>query len=216
MPGFSAICCVVNMGDASKALKSARKRGVKGGTISFGRGAVHSRLLEFLGLNEVRKEIVTMIVENELAAAVIKGISEDLEFIRPHHGIAFSYPVGEFIGSMNTVDKNSITNEVKSGMYNVIYVVVDKGKAEDVIDAASKAGSNGGTIMNGRGAGIHEVQKFFSIEIEPEKEVVFIITKTALKDNIVASIRSQLKIDEPGTGVMFVLDVNEAYGLRED
>ena len=216
MSGFSLICCVVNSETASKTLKVARKYGVKGGTISVGRGAVNNRLLDFLGLNEERKEIVSMIVENELASEAIKGISKDMEFHRPHHGIAFSLSVTEFIGTRNAIEENPESSEVKDKMYNVIYVVVDKGKAEDVIDAANEAGARGGTIVNARGSGVHEVQKLFSMEIEPEKEEVFIITESKLKDGIVTSIKDHLQIDEPGKGILFVMDVNEAYGLHNE
>ena len=210
------ICCVVNMGDASKALKCARKHGVKGGTISIGRGTIQSRLLDILGINEVRKEIISMVVEEELAAEVIKGLGKDMQFHKPHHGIAFSYSVSEFIGSKNVVGNKTTSREVKNNVYKVIHVIVDKGKGGDVIDAANKAGARGGTIINARGAGIHEAQKLFSIEIEPEKEEVFIITKTELKDSIVESIRTHMRIDEPGNGIIFVLNVNEVYGLHEE
>ena len=214
MYGFSLICCVVNDGAASKTLRIAKGYGVKGGTISVGRGTVQNRLLDFLGLNEVRKEIITMIVEKELASKAIQGIGRDMEFHKPHHGIAFSLSVTDFIGNKNTLVEGFGTNEVKDKMYQIIYVVVDKGKAEDVLDAANKAGARGGTIVNARGAGIHEVQKLFSVEIEPEKEEVFIITTTDLKDGIVESIRNDMKIDEPGNGILFIMDVDEAYGLR--
>ena len=99
-------------------------------------------------------------------------------------------------------------------MYNIIYAIVDKGKAEDVIEAAAKAGSKGGTIVNARGAGDDEVRKVFALEIEPEKEEVFIITKREYKDKIVESIRTHLKIDEPNNGVLFVLELDEVYGLH--
>ena len=213
MAGFNLICCVVNTGDASKTLKFAQKYGIENGIISIGRGTVKNRFLQFLRVDEIRKEIVTMFVKNELAAKAIKGISEYMKFDKPHQGIAFSYSVSEFIDSKNKTNDNAKI-EVKNNMYNVIYVIVDKGKAEDVIDAANKAGAKGGTIINARGAGTPEVRKVFSLEIEPEKEEVFIITKTAAKDKIVAAIRNQLKIDEPGQGVMFVLNINEAYGLQ--
>jgi len=213
MAGFSVICCVVNMGDASRTLKNAKKYGIKGGTISIGRGVVNNRFINFLAINEDRKEIVTMVVENELASEAIKGISEDMHFEKPHHGIAFSYSVSEFIGSKNVISAAQKTAEEGKGMYKVIFVVVDKGKAEEVIDAAVKAGSTSGTIINARGAGIHEVQKFFSVEIEPEKEEVFIITKTENKKNIIDSIIKHMKIDQPGNGILYVLDVNEVYGL---
>ena len=216
MAEYSLICCVVDVGHASKTLKSAKKYGVKGGTICIGRGTVRNRLLKFLEFDEIRKEIITMIVESGLASNAIKGISKDMEFHKPNHGIAFSHPVCEFIGSKNILPGNSDYKEVNSGMYKIIYAIVEKGKAEDVIDAATKAGARGGTIINARGAGPHEVQKLFTIEVEPEKEKVFIITKAEMKSAIVESIRAHLKIDEPGTGILYVLDVDEVYGLHKD
>jgi len=214
MADYKLICCVVNMGDASKVLKTAGKYGIKGGNVSIGKGTVHSRILEFLKINEMRKEIVTMTVEAELAAEAINGISKDMAFDKPHHGIAFSFSISGFTDGEIQMDKNMKVSEVGNPMYSAIYVVVDKGNAEAVIDAANTAGARGGTIVNARGSGIHETQKLFSIEIEPEKEKVFIIAKNELKDSIVASIRSTLMIDEPGNGIIFVLDVNEAYGLH--
>ena len=215
MPKYELICCVVTSGAASKTLRIAKKYGVKGGTISIGRGTVSSRLLDILGIHDVRKEIVTMVVEHELATEAIKGISEEMAFHKPHHGIAFSLSVSAFIGSKNEIKNNSKVNEVKKNMHSIIYVIVDKGRADDVIEAANKAGAKGGTIINARGAGIHEVQKLFSVEIEPEKEEVFIITKIEQKDSIVESIRNNLKIDEPGNGILFVMDINEVYGLHD-
>ena len=216
MAEFTLICCVVNVGQASRTYKCAKKFGVKGGTFSIGRGTVQSRLLEVLQINEVRREILSMIIEDELAEEAIRGITEEMEFHKPHHGIIFSYPVREFFGSRNTILNKSETNEVKNSMYKIIYTVVDKGRAEDVIEAANKAGARGGTILNARGAGPHEVQKLFSIEVEPEKEVVFMITKSDMKDAIVDSIKSHLKIEEPGNGVLFIMDINEVHGLFFD
>ena len=213
MDRFSLICCVVNMGDASKVLKISRKYGVKGATISIGRGTVRSPLMNFFAINEERKEIVSMVVENELAIDAIKGISTEMKFERPHHGIAFLYSVCEFIGSKNTLTchKKDIGGK---NMYYIIFVIVERGRAEEVMEAANKVCATGGTIINARGAGIHEVQKFFSVEIEPEKEEVFIITRRKNKDKIVNSIREHLKIDEPGNGILYVLDVKEVYGIH--
>jgi len=214
MAKSNLLCCVVNMGDANKLMKIAAKYGIKDGTVSIGKGTVNSKFLSFLQLTEIRKEIVTMIVEPELTAEAIKGISEDMAFEKPHHGIAFTYSMSEFLGCAEGTEKNIEISEMKNNMYYAIYVIVDKGRADDVIEAANKAGARGGTIVNARGSGIHEPQKLFSIEIEPEKEKVFIIAKTEMKDAIVGSIKSELNIDEPGNGIIYVLEVNEAYGLH--
>ena len=208
MTGFNIVCCVVNIGDSSEILKVASKYGAKDSVVSIGRGTVKNRLLTFLQINEIRKEIVTILVDANLAGEAIKDISEKMMFNKPNHGIAFSYPVSDFMGNEN--------NEVKSmSGYKAIYVIVDKGKAEDVIDAAKKGGARGGTILNGRGAGIHEAQKLFAVEVEPEKEKVLIIAKNEIKDLIIQSIKDDMKINEPGNGIIYVIDVAEAYGLAD-
>jgi Nitrogen regulatory protein PII len=215
MAEYRLICCVVNMGDASKVLKVARKHGVKEGIVSVGKGTMNNRVLTVLKINEVRKEIVSMVVETELATQAIKSISKDMAFEKPHHGIAFTHPVSGLFGSKHKAEKNTKMDEVENSMYNAIYVIVERGTAEEVVEAANKAGAQGATIVNARGSGSQETQRLFSIEIEPEKEKVIIIAKAELKDGIVEAVKKQMHIDEPGNGVIFVLDVNEAYGLHQ-
>jgi nitrogen regulatory protein PII len=53
------------------------------------------------------------------------------------------------------------------------------------------------------------------MEIEPEKEIVMILSKKDRSEAIVSSIRNKLKIDEPGKGIIFIQDVAKTYGLHE-
>ena len=99
-------------------------------------------------------------------------------------------------------------------MYQAIYTIVDRGRAQAVIEAAERAGSRGGTVINARGSGIHETSKLFAMEIEPEKEIVLIVSQKQKTSEIVAAIREELGIDEPGKGIVFVQDVSEAFGLN--
>ena len=98
-------------------------------------------------------------------------------------------------------------------MHNAIFTIVDRGMGETVVEAAEKAGSRGATIIHARGSGIHENSKLFSMVVEPEKDIVLILAEQSLTEGIVASIRETLKIDKPGHGIIFVLDINKTYGL---
>lgn len=100
-------------------------------------------------------------------------------------------------------------------MYKAIFAVVDKGKAEEVIDAATAAGSRGATVIHGRGSGIHEKKMLFSMPVEPEKDIVMILAPETLVEPISNAIREALRIDEPGKGIMFILDINKTYGLTQ-
>ena len=214
MSGYTLICCVVNAGEAEKTIKHAQKYGIQDGMVSFGKGIVSSHLLQILGLNEVRKEVIRMIIKDDLASAALKGISSDMQLHKPNHGIAFSMPKGELMGNSDKPKNNAEAVEVKNKMYNIIYAVVDRGDAEEVIEAATEAGARGATILNARSAGIGEEKMFFNMKIVPEKEEVFIITKIEAKDAIVEAMKKRMKLEGPGHGLLFVMDVNEAYGLR--
>ncbi len=208
-------CVIVNYGLGSKIIKIAKQNGLSGGTIFLGKGTVKkNHLLELLDITDVRKEIVILISEKNKAYQVLDELNSKIEFDKPHHGIAFALPVKDFFGGRNCAsDKANESRGVNNTMYNAIFVIVDKGLAESVLDAATAAGSRGGTIINARGSGAHENQKLFSMAIEPEKEIIMILSEISLTEQIVTSIRKQLKIDDPGNGILFVMDVNKTYGL---
>ncbi|MFY9393746.1 MAG: P-II family nitrogen regulator [Halanaerobiales bacterium] len=214
---FDLIVTVVDFGLGSKVIKTARESGISGGTIFLGTGTVDNRLLEILSLDHVRKEIAIMVTESSVAYEALDKLNEKFHFDKPNHGIAFIIPVSEVYGTRDSVSETIIKKDRgdENTMYKAIFTIVDRGKGENVMDAAKSAGAKGGTIINARGSGIHETEILFSMPIEPEKEVVMILAKNEIVDNISSAIREELKIDEPGMGIMFVLDVNKTYGLNE-
>jgi nitrogen regulatory protein PII len=100
-------------------------------------------------------------------------------------------------------------------MYNAIFVIADKGKGSQAVDAARSSGSKGATIINARGSGVHESNVIFGMDVEPEKEMVLILSDSEKTQVIVDAIKEALKIDEPGNGIIFIQEVSEAYGLYE-
>lgn len=211
---FEMMCVIVNHGHGSKVVNMAKKYGVVGGKIMHGTGTANSRILDYLGLSDIRKEVVLMFAFPEVAAAALEGLSKELKLEKPNHGIAFSVPVMQIIGSAKLKLAESNTQiEGEDTMYQMIMVIVDKGRAEDVIDAATAAGSKGGTIINARGAGVHETSKVFAMEIEPEKEIVMILSEQETVEAIVNSIREKLNIDAPGNGIISIQPVTRTYGL---
>ena len=208
------ICIIVNFGLGSKLLQIVKNYDVSAETVLLGKGTVNNRILDFLGLSDIRKEIVLMVANKNAADKILEKLNEEIDFEKPGHGIAFTTSVRLLVGTRGNQSDNLIERRgVDDNMYDAITVIVDMGKAEYVIDAATNAGSKGGTIIKGRGSGIHETSKLFSMDIEPEKEIVLILSEKDKTEAIVSSIRKELKIDEPGKGILYIQNVNKAYGL---
>jgi nitrogen regulatory protein PII len=208
------LCVIVNFGHGSDILEFSKRQGITGGTIFLGKGTIKNAFLEFLDIAETRKEIVLMAAEATTAHRVLEELNKKFKFSKPNHGIAFSTSITSILGTKSFTSKaDKESRGVEDPMYNLIMAVVDRGKAESVIEAATKAGSKGGTIINARGSGVHETSKLFSMEIEPEKEIVLIISEKQLTEAIASSISDHLEMNKPGNGIIFIQDVNKTYGL---
>jgi hypothetical protein len=96
--------------------------------------------------------------------------------------------------------------EEKEMQHNCILTVVDRGFADKVIDAAREAGAGGATILRGRGT--NENQKvllpIINIELQPEKEIVLLITGDQVSGAIADSLLSDLQLVEDGKIKVFI------------
>lgn len=212
--GFELIYAVLNYGSGTKFLHQAKKYNIQGGTIIYGRGTVNNSILKFFSLYDERKEIVLMGAESKRAAEALEKLNRDFKLEKPNHGIIFSTNVSGIIGS-SSHNESKCKNGGNNSMYKNIITIVKKGSAEDVVEAAQQAGSKGGTIINARGSGVHECVKVFGMDIEPEREIVMILIKEDLCEAVTAAIRSRLDIDKPGNGIIFIQDIERAYGVYD-
>ena len=99
--------------------------------------------------------------------------------------------------------------------YKCIWAIVNNGFSEAVMETAKACGAKGGTILNGRGTISKDAEKFFNITIQPEKEIVMILVKTELVDNILKALYTAVGTATPAQGIAFALPVDEIAGLEE-
>lgn len=233
---YELMYIIVDYGKGSKILKQAKKVGIPGGTICLGSGTTNDSLLNFFSVYEKKKEIVLIGASNRVANQVLAELDKKFNFHKPNHGIAFTIPIGRFLEGRRNVNEEvlkqeqedevqveqteveiekEVHNRKEKAMYQLITTIVDRGKAEEVVEAANGAGAKGGTIMKARGSGTSETARVFNMEIEPEKEMVLILSKEETTDQIVNSIRSALDIDQPGKGILYIQEVGKTFGVYE-
>lgn len=205
---------IVEQNKASKVLHLADEKGVTASVAMLGRGTASRTIFDYLGLNDKKKAVLMLFGKTEEIMDLADYLVEKLEMNKPNHGIAYIESAFNVFG---TEDNANGSENIKRGenMYNAIYTIVEKGNADDVIEAAQKAGSRGGTVMHARGSGSEEARKVFNMLIEPEKEIVLIISEEAKTKDIVESIRKETQIEEEGKGIIFVTNVEQTYGLAK-
>jgi len=97
--------------------------------------------------------------------------------------------------------------------FELIVTIVNRGFAEEVVTASKAAGAEGGTIIRGRGTGVHEKAKLFGIAIEPEKDIILTLIDKSKTETVLAAVSKAVNLNEPGKGVAFVLNVEKTIGI---
>lgn len=98
--------------------------------------------------------------------------------------------------------------------YDLVITIVNRGFADEVMSAAKKAGAFGGTVVNARGTGTNELQKFFGAIIQPEKEMVLILTEREKRNAMMEVICRDAGLSKEGMGICFSMPVDGVTGIR--
>lgn len=203
---------IVKKGTASFFLEQARKAGATGGTIILADGTIASPLMNLLGLHDSKREALLMLVDKEFEAEMHKVLAVECELPKKGKGVLFSFDTSSVYGSQR-LGHNFTEGDAQMSPYQMVATIVDRGKADDVVDVARQVGAQGATILHGRGLGSERTSKIFNVQIEPEKEIILMVVESDKVNDISQTISQALDIDQPGTGIIFSMAVNNATGL---
>ena len=87
---------------------------------------------------------------------------------------------------------------------SLITCVVQRGRADVVVNAARGAGAQGATIYYGHGTGVQERLGIVGLTIEAEKEVITMVVANDQLDFIFEKVFLAGEIDTPGMGIIYV------------
>ena len=100
--------------------------------------------------------------------------------------------------------------------HEVIFCIVNSGFSDAVMDAAKEFGAKGGTVFRARGTANQEAEIKFGITVQPEKEVVMILVKSEIKDDILHALYKAVGLKTPGQGIAFSLPVDNVVGIATE
>ena len=82
-----------------------------------------------------------------------------------------------------------------------------------VMAAAESAGAMGGTLLDARGIGHEDVEKFLRISIQPEKTIVAILCGREEKSAIMQAINQSAGVRTEARGILLSLPVDNVMGI---
>ena len=212
---------IVNRKDAGKYIDLYRENGMNVMYLTLGFGTVSNDILDYFGLDSREKAVAFSIIEDDNWNLIKKQLEKKLKIDAPGGGIAFTIPLSS-IGGKKTLqfllEREDYQKEEESTLQNTIHdliiVIAEQGYTNMIMDAAREAGAYGGTVVHAKGTGMEIAEKFMGVSLAAEKEMVFIVTKTELKNDIMKAIMKHAGLDTKAKSIVFSLPVTDTAGLR--
>ena len=93
------IFCIVNAGFSDAVMDAAKEFGARGGTVIHARGTASIEAEKLFGITvQPEKEIVMILVPNEIKNDILHALYRAVGLNTPGQGIAFSMPVDAAVG----------------------------------------------------------------------------------------------------------------------
>ncbi len=190
----------------------------------LGHGTAAQSMLDLLGIESTEKRVIMTVANPEKTRQFIKNMRQQLYIGIPGHGIVIAVPIKSVGGGKTLVYLNNgeqqtarYTPELNS-KYELIIIVANEGRTDQVMNAARAAGATGGTVLHGKGSGSQNPKKFYNVSIASEKEVILMVAQSDRKAAIMQAVLHQAGPDSEAGAVLFSLPVSEVagFGLMED
>lgn len=183
-------------------------------------GTASDSVLDYFGLNEIKKCIILSVVPYNMSKHILKQLKKDkkIKIDEPGNGIAFTIPLSS--GTQYMIDRYKDIEvediDMKPANQHLIITIANEGSAETIMAAAKKAGATGGTTINGRGLEPNKIVKVLGLSLEPEKDVVLILAPDNKKNKIMEKIIEKCGSHKEQAGLCFSLPVDHVAGINID
>ncbi len=188
---------------------------------TLAQGTAGNQLLDYFGLEKTEKVVTFSFVTRSTWRSVKSAMQRELRIDVPGTGIAFIVPVSSIGGKKSlaffTDGQDFGAGEesaLKDTKYELLVVIANQGHTELIMDAAREEQAGGGTVLHAKGTGMEKAEKFLGFSLVNEKELVFIVVKTATKNRIMKAIMDKAGMSTDAKSIVFSLPVTGTAGMR--
>lgn len=187
-----------------------------------GKGTAASEVMDYFGLESAEKAVILGMVTRDTWRVLKTGLQNRFRVDVPGTGIAFIMPLSaiggkrelKFLTESQDFVKGEEENTLKDTTHELLVVIANQGYSNLIMEAAKSAGAGGGTVIHARGTGMERAETFFGVSLAFEKEIIFIVTRTSQRADIMKSVMREAGMETKAKSILFSLSVTSTAGLR--
>ena len=215
---------IIEQKDVKKAAAIMETHRIPSQYIISGQGTASSEILDYLGLGSTEKAVIISVVPASRIPALFGAFTKELKLCKPNKGVAFTIPLtgaSSFIIKLFKEEiqqkmiehlKRSDEDMAVEAKYCLLMVTINQGYSEEVMEKARRAGATGGTVLHARRIGSEEPLKRWGINLQSEKEIIYILTEQSKKLAIMRAIGENSGLYSEAQGMVMAIPVEAVAG----
>lgn len=221
MSELQLMVTVTNRNMNKKFINFYKEKGLDVSINTLGKGTASSEIRDYFGLEGTEKSILLNVITKEMWLDIKRDLQTKMNIDVPGVGIAFTIPISSIGGkkalnyllSGNDFVKGE-ESELKDTKYELLIVIANQGYSDLIMDAARQVHAAGGTVIHAKGTGTEKAEKFLGVSLVSEKELVLIVVKSAMKNDIMRAIMDKAGLESKAKSIVFSLPVTGTAGMR--
>ena len=99
--------------------------------------------------------------------------------------------------------------------FKLIIALTEDSITNKIVEAARQKGATGSTVISSaRGEGMQVAKTFLGLSLETQRDVVLLLVEEHMSRDILETLEAVGDFDaNPGTGIAFSIDVDDAVGV---
>lgn len=211
---YALLTVIVPNGRVEKIRAALQSHFGCGGTILLGHGTHRSPILRFLALDEMRREILLVILPQEQLEPALALLKTDFNLEAPKQGIAFAQELQAIVGKWRHEDTVTWPETVAEAPYYALYTLVDAQNSELALRLIEDA-SAGATLIDAVGTG-ERMDRVFNFPIESEKALLLTLVSAERYPILRDALLDSLNLDRANSGIQYAVPVHHVLGLYRE
>lgn len=213
---------IISRGKGKKYMDMLNEKNIRLHFQCAGSGTAPSNMMDIFGLSDNDKDVVISFA----AASVIESLSTELAGAvgsnSSYGGLLTVMPLvainrlpAEIIFriSQSTNEKGAVSEMTSENKYHYVFISVNQGYTDQVMQTAKRAGATGGTVIRARMAGAERLAQFGDLEVQDEKEIIMILAPVGISDQILNDVNREFGMKTPAQGMVCALPVEKAFKI---
>lgn len=212
---------IVELDKGKKLIRELEELGIRVNFQTVGYGTAPTEMLDIFGLGSHDKDIVISLGAETVVQGMMANFGEVFAEHTKYGGLmivlelsAASRVLTEILHFHTGKSTEGGTGAMKNEHHNdLIFISVNEGFSDEVMEVARKAGATGGTVIKGRLADVEQFAELGNMPVDGEREILCILAPQKIGRQIMEDVNRQFGLTSAANGFVLAIPTEKAYKI---